>query len=135
MDYKGLSDLNKDFAKKAKEFNQDFVNLFNKWAKIDVRLTMVCALNLPINLIINIIKNNSKELFFSTLFPEFPNVILRQLIPFNEIKEKWGKISDKEFIDEIIELHSKQFDTWFPSKEDREKFKQWYESTNKVKNE
>ena len=55
MDYEELSQLNKEFAEMFNEMSKEFGELFAKWIKKSPRLTMVGAVHLPINLIMQLL--------------------------------------------------------------------------------
>src|ERR1700679_2140137 len=96
MDYEKLSELHEEFAKQTIEMNNEFIVLFEKWKKKSLRLSAVMAIHMPINLIMNLIQQD-KNSAIPRLFEDLPEVFERFLNPFVKIKEKWGKISSKEF--------------------------------------
>lgn len=127
MDYNKLEDLNKEFAQQSNEMNQEFIELFKKWLKRDPRTTMINAVHLPLNVIMNLIKQGKTV---STVFPELPDMFIRFFKPFEILKNKWGKIPDTEFANEYKKIYESQFIEWFPSKEEKEKFVKWFEKNN-----
>lgn len=125
MDHETLEKLNKKFAKESVEFQNEFSDLFRKWLNKSPRLTAINALNLPINLFLNVIAEfeDSKE-----IFPDLPMVYMRMIYPFTKLRKEWGKIPGKEFVKRYSELYESQFNDGFDSEEDRENFKKWFEA-------
>lgn len=123
MNYEELEQLNAEFAKKSELMTKEFFQLFQKWMKDDPRLTTVNMLSLPTNLIMKLICRFPE---FHELFPELPDVYVRYYKPFEKIKEHWGKVSGKEFVDMYEREYQKQFDNWFPSQEEKEEFVKWH---------
>lgn len=125
MDYDELEKLNKEFAKETIEIMKDFNEVYKKWFNKSPRTTILIMMQLPINVLSQSIENMSDNLH-SKCFPELPNMMYRFMNPFKLLKEKWGKISDKEFMKEYAEIYQSQFEDWFPSEQEKEQFKKWY---------
>lgn len=121
MDYETLRELHKQFAEDSAQITTEFNELFAKWLKKCPRTTIVLSVHLPINIIMNLIESDENGDLYQ-VFPELPKVMERFLAPFKVIEDQWGKISGKEFAELFSKLYEKQFDTWFPSKDDKEKF-------------
>lgn len=132
MEYETLEKLNKEFAENSIKLNKEFSALFGKWLKKDPRLTAVMAFQLPINVLFTMMKK-AEDGLLEKVFPELPDMMERFLNPFMQLKDDWGKIKSKEFINKYKELYEKQFDSWFPNKEDKTNFEEWYKAQKRPK--
>lgn len=128
MNYEELKKLHEEFAKNSKKMNDEFTSMFKKWLKKDPRLTMLGMFTMPINLMCGALSTFEKA---SELFPEFPDVLIRQFKPFEKLKDKWGKIPSKKFFEEYAELYNSQFDKFFASEQDKKEFTDWYAKSMK----
>lgn len=126
MDIKDLQKLNVEFAKFSQEFNDEFINLAQKYLRRDKRSAIVNMVHLPLNLIMNIIAMDDKNVM-PKIFPELPDMFIRFMRPFIKLKVLWGQIPNAEWASEYKRLHSAQFDEWFPSEEEKRNFTQWFE--------
>src|SRR5271170_3360135 len=109
MDLKELSKINKEFADQAAEMSKEFSDLFEKWKKKSLRFSVIMAIHMPINIIMNMLyldKNNH----LPRLVENFPDIFERFLTPFMKIKDQWGKVSSREFTDLYKIEYEKQFD-------------------------
>ncbi len=129
MEFKEIEKLNKEFAKLTEKMTSDFITLFNKYMKKDPRATMILMLHLPLNLMLNIVDNSKIDM--NEIFPEFPDMYIRFMKPFIILREKWGKIPNKQFVKEYGELYEKQFNHLFPSEEYKNAFEIWIKGENK----
>ena len=130
MDQEKMKKLNADFAEKSELLTKEFHGLFKKWMKKNPRLTMLMALNMPINALINICTEFEES---SKIFPDLPDVFFRMINPFIILKEKWGKVSNKEFFQEYIKIYESQFEDFFIDEEMKENFKKWHNANSKKK--
>lgn len=134
MDFEELSKLNKEFAEQTKQMSKEFTELFTKWLKKSPRLSCINALHLPINSIVQMLLLDDKNLI-PEILNDFPEVFERFLKPFTIIKDKWGKVSSKEFADLYYVEYQKQFDKFFASDEEQKNFQDWFkEDSEKHKN-
>lgn len=124
MDYKKVEALNKVFAQESKEFNDDFFVLLKKWIKKSPRMCIIMSIHLPINIIMKSIANDDK---MHVIFTDLPDMFIRFVAPFIKLRTKWGKISGKQFSEEYHQLYESQFDEFFPTEEEKENFKNWFE--------
>lgn len=133
MDLKELETLNRECAKDSEEFFNEFVKLFNKrFKKGNKRMTIINFIHLPLNGILNMIAQDKKNLMCE-IFPELPDTFIRFMRPFIKLKKSWGKIPNDEWVKEYGRLHSKQFDEWFPSEEEKKNFEEWFRRQNPEK--
>jgi hypothetical protein len=133
MDYDDLKDLNKEYAEITKRMGEEFYKLFKKYLTKHPRLTVVNAIHLPLNTVMNLIVQDKKNTL-PKLMPDLPDVFNRFLMPFSIIGDKWGKISGDEFCKAYREEYEKNFDRhvgW--SDEQRDAFKEWFEAKIDVK--
>jgi len=121
MDYEKLRILHEQFANDYAQISKEFGELFAKWLRKCPKTTIVASVHLPISIIMNLIESDKNGDVYEA-FPELPQVLERFLAPFKVIEDQWGKISGKEFVELYSKLYEKQFDPWFPSKDDKEKF-------------
>lgn len=128
MNYDQLVELNKEFAQESVELQDEFTELFEKWLRKSPRLALVSFLSLPIGIILTLMEK--KDGAIEELFPDLPNVWRRYLSPWIALRDKWGKIPSQQFIEEYGKLHSEQYDEWFPSKEEKAAFTEWYKGQN-----
>ena len=133
MDYEELEKLNKEFAQESYQIMQDFNEVFMKWFKKSPRTAIVIMIQFPIN-VLGMSINKIPENFHSKCFPELPDMMYRFMNPFITIREKWGKIPDKEFMEEYSKIYQAQFDDWFPSEEEKDKFNKWFKAQKKYYN-
>ncbi len=123
MDYETLSKLDKEFSEQAQEMTKEFSELFEKWKKRSLRLSVVMAIHMPINNILNML-NLDKQNVMQRLFEDLPDVFIRFLTPFVKIKNQWGKVSSEEF----VKMYAREYENQFSSYEDLEKqIKAWRE--------
>lgn len=99
----------KEFCQNSEKIAEEFYDLIERWAKKDLRLAVVNAINLPLSVILNLILED-KEKALCKLFPELPETFLRFFKPFEKIKDKWGKISNEEFFYLYQKNYKKQFE-------------------------
>lgn len=130
MDYEELSELNKEFADMTVEMNREFLEIFQKWLKKSPRLASVNSIHLPLNLILSLI-DKDEENILPKIVDDLPMVFLKFAYPFTKLKDKWGKISGKEFVKLYGEEHSKLYSKFFKSEEERENFARWFEADKK----
>lgn len=130
MDIDQLSQINKEFAEHSRQMHEEFLDVFKKWQKKSFRLSIVMALHLPMNLILNLMNIDEKD-HIPRLVEDLPDMMLRFLSPFAKIRDSWGKISSKEFSALYGVEYQKQFDEFFPTKEYKDAFQKWFEQDSK----
>lgn len=130
MDYEELSELNKEFADLTAQMTKEFTALFQKWLRKHPRVTIVNSVHLPLNLILNLIAEDHKNIL-PHMMPDLPNVFMRFAYPFSKIKNNWGKISGEEFVKAYGVEHGKLFGKMFESEEAKQQFLDWYKHDTK----
>lgn len=128
MNKTDLEKLNKEYADQTKLMSHEFIEIFEKWLERNPRLAIVNGVHLPLHITINLIKRSSAPI--SVLFPELPDMFIRFMKPFEILRDKWGKMPDKEFIEQYTKIYESQFDEWFPSEKEKENFEKWFKSQN-----
>ncbi len=122
MDFETLSKLNAEYAKESQLFWDEFIDLWKKWMKKSPRLAVVNALHFPLNLIMNMIDNGLPQ-----AVPEVPDMMERFLTPMILLKDVWGKIPGKVFIEKYKALYESQWEKLGITPEMKKNFKEWYE--------
>lgn len=130
MNFDNLNDLHAEFATNVVKFQKEFIGLYSKWFKKDPRLTVVCIVSLPIGLITNML-NEMRDGTIEKAYPEFPMMMNRYLSPFIHLKDQWGKISSKKFVEEYGKLYEAQFEKFSSTEEMKEAFHEWYKERGK----
>lgn len=133
MDYKQLSQLNKEFAELTAQMNDEFNELFQKWVEKNPRIAIVNGIHMPLNIVLNLIAQD-KDNFLPEIMPDLPYVFMRFAYPFAKIKKNWGKKSGLQFVEEYGKEYVKLFADRFASDEERKNFEEWFKfDTNKHK--
>ncbi len=130
MDYKQLSELNKDYAEKTAEMFNEFAALFQKWKNNYPRLTMVNSIHFSVNIMMMLLNMDEKNQFPKCI-EDLPEVFERFVNPIVKLKSKWGKVSSKDFVELYRKEYDKQFGDVFHSEEEKENFMKWFASDMK----
>jgi hypothetical protein len=112
MNNQDLDTLYKEFYEKNEEMSKEFLELFKKWMNVDKKLAIITAVQLPVNLILNLMNTSGNGMSHS--FPELPHMMKRFLEPFFTLRKEWGKISDEKFAQEYIRIYELQFNEFLP---------------------
>lgn len=130
MDYEELSALNKEFAEMMSQMGNEFTELFRKWITKSPRLGMIGLVHLPINVIMMLMDKDEKNVL-PHVFPEFPQMFARFLLPVIHLHSEWGKVSSKEFAELYGVEYQKQFKEFIPDEKKMKDFKEWFEADTK----
>jgi hypothetical protein len=123
MNEKEMMELSEEFAKDMKNMTLEFYELFHKYVEKDHKTAVIMALHLPLNLILNFIKDGNNTC--SKAVEDLPGIFKRALIPFVTLEKEWGKIPDDKFVEEYTRIYELQFSKFEITDEDRENFKKF----------
>ncbi len=119
MDNKDMENTKKDFKNQTENLVKDFMIIFQKQMEKDPRLAMTNMLHLPLNLMLNIVYNSKIDMY--KIFPNFPEVYIRFMQPFVTVKERWGKIPNKQFVEEYTKIYEELITDSLPSHKENNK--------------
>jgi hypothetical protein len=125
MNINDFEDFSKKFKDESMQLNKEFIKLFKKWLKKSPKLAVLNLLNMPLNLMLNIMTTSNVN--FYELIPDLPSVYIRSIAPFIILKDEYEKLTNKEFVDKYQKLYESQFDKNFLNNDQKKEFKKWFD--------
>ena len=109
MDLKLINEINPELGNLLEEFHQEYLGILSKWMMKSPQTAIIGFVNFPLNAIMQLILSDEEQQLVE-LLPDLPDIFIRFMFPFTEIKDKWGKVSNEEFCKLYDEHYERQFD-------------------------